>query len=113
MPPQGLHVLRHSPISRFHMFGSPISFFSENINNTAPTEGWIYPINRRNSWQYSAGLHQNAVLCRHTSPPPFSPHQTNAADCEHTNTVSVCTSSLLCDQSGNCFKTVVCLHTVC
>jgi hypothetical protein len=30
---------------------------NENISNTGPTDGWIYPIKGKNCWQYFAAYH--------------------------------------------------------
>lgn len=48
------------------MFHSCSSFFTVNISNITLTNEWIYPINSRNSWQYSSCMHHHIDLCRHT-----------------------------------------------
>jgi hypothetical protein len=44
---------------------------------------------------------------------PFSPCHTNTNDCNYTHCICAYVTSLLRDQSGNCIRTKICLHTVC
>jgi hypothetical protein len=64
------YLLSFAPfVSHFHMFHSPIYFFTETFQHSA--DGWIYPIERRTFWQYFACLHQDIILCGHIFSSPI------------------------------------------